>query len=118
MKERHFENTEEYKKAAEKFETLGSLGVTAEDHGIIGSTPPPELIQNPHKTKAELMTDEEILAWLRTQVGALDELSALERKKRSPYPTIRLSEAENRLARTIRYLRTINRLPKEFSDSN
>ena len=109
----NFEN-EEYHEAADKFEKLGTLGVTAEDHTAIHSSPPPELAKNPGKTLAELMSDEEIAEWLKGQQEALKELSRLQKTNAALAGTFFAQGAREKVKKAIRYLKTVGRLPKEF----
>lgn len=106
-----FKLSDEAKKVKEKRATLGSLSLTAEDHKAIMSTPPKILADNPGKTCAEMMSDEEITDWLNKTETFLEEMKTLtgideEVKKR------KIHEAEEELTATKNYLQTIGRMPK------
>lgn len=105
-----FKLSDEAKKVKEKRATLGSLSLTAEDHKAIMSTPSKILTDNPGKTSAEAMSDEEITDWLVKTETFLEEMKTLagideEVKNRN------IREAEEELKATKRYLQTIGRMP-------
>lgn len=102
--------------SAEKFMAFGPLGVTAEDHLAIYSTPPDKLSENPGKTLAELMTDEEITIWIREQKKALLELMAEVDTKESEFGRNYLPNARKKLKASLILLKQRGRLPKEFED--
>ncbi|QQG45173.1 MAG: hypothetical protein HYW89_04210 [Candidatus Sungiibacteriota bacterium] len=110
-----FTERDSYKKAAEKFERLGLLGVTAEDHREIKSTPPEELEKNPGKTRAELMSDEEITQWLKKQRDLIEEFSQ-EKYKDNSFAQSYLPDLRKKLELSIRYLKEIGRLPRNFEE--
>ena len=112
----NFYEEEPYKSASERHKTLGSLGVTAEDHKGIGSSPPDELIENPGKTMADLMTDDEILSWLQEHKEEIEEWSKEEFKKDALVQSI-LSSMKPDFRATLNYLAGINRLPEEFREA-
>jgi len=89
---------EPYKKAKEKFRTLGLLAMTIEDHEAMGSTPDEyykdKLVANPGKIMVELMNDQEVLEYLRR--------------------LLRKNPRSRNLILSVEYLRGIGRLPEEF----
>lgn len=101
-------NTEAFKKASEKFNTLGSLGVTAQDHKAIGSTPPPELLADSGITLGELMSDEEIAEWVAGNEKTIAELS--EADQNSSFVKSALPMLKKELELGTKYLKSINRL--------
>ncbi len=111
--EEPWDRTEKYRKAAEKFKTSGPFGVTAEDHKIVGSTPPPELVENPGKTLADIMSDAEIIEFLKRGQEALKEIRRHQEDNAIPPGSSQI--AEKMLERTVHYLAAIGRLPKEFA---
>lgn len=86
----------------------GSLGVTVEDHILIGSTPEDILVKNPGKTLGELMSDLEINEFIR---GTLKNIE--ENKKYSHLKNFNMDLIEN-LILSVEYLKSIRRLPKDF----
>lgn len=106
-----FKLSDEAKKVKEKRAVLGPLSLTAGDYKVIMSTPPKILVDNPGKTLAEIMTDEEIGDLLNKMEILLDEMKTLtgideEVKNRN------IREVDAELAATKHYLHTIGRMPK------
>lgn len=101
----------------ERFKTLGWLGLTAEDHVISGSNGMPELLlKNPGKTLGELMSDEEILNWIKGEKDSLIEYFEKLRNPGSSFEKFHLPEITYRFKASLEYLKHIGRLPKEFED--
>lgn len=101
-------NSEAFKLASERFSTIGSLGISPEDHKAIGSTPPQRLLDNPGKTLGELMSDDEINKWIEETEKAIEEFSGLEETNsfvKSALPALR-----EELELGKKYLKSINRL--------
>jgi hypothetical protein len=101
-----------FKQAADKFNTLGPLGVTAADHLGIGSTPKELLINNPGKTLGELMTDDEISQWINGQQEQIAQYSLDQYKDNSFVKSI-LPKLIEDLRLSKEYLKSIDRLPSE-----
>jgi hypothetical protein len=80
------------------------LAMTADDHIRAGGTPPDVLLQNPGKTQAELLSDQEILEYLKDREKAIAECSL-------PGLT---NELKKDLGLSKTYLREIGRLPQEY----
>ena len=110
-----FGESEAYKNAAEKSRSVGPLGLTADDHIAIGSTPSAELTENPGKTRSDLMDNEDILSWLREQMARIEELSADEYRENNAAQSL-LSMSKQDLRSTLKYLEGLDRLPKEFRE--
>jgi len=92
-----------------------SLAQTLADHKKMGSTPSQILKDNPGKTLAETMSDEQLKVFILKQVNDVREQygpaiigGELERKI--------LKIALNYLVPNIEYLRKIKRLPAELKD--
>jgi len=115
MENNQFYETPEFLQAKKKFDELGPLAVTAEDHRAISSTPPEILELNLGKTEVELMTDEEILGKLKKWQQDIQEFSQ-EKYQSNSFVTSILSNRKHDLKVSIVYLRSIGRLPKEFED--
>lgn len=98
--------------AAEKFGEVGPLGVTEEDHRKLGSSPPPELADNPGKTMLDLMSEDELLEWLRTKKATLEEY----RIKDGDFAQSYYVSLKRNVIATLTFLRKFERLPKEFED--
>ena len=103
-------NTPEYLNAQKNWKEKGYLGVTSQDHEVIGSTPDEILLQNPGKTLGELMSDEEIREYI---VGTRKNISenengGLAHMKR--YNEVLLRNLDV----TIEYLKFIGRLPEDL----
>ena len=92
-----------------------SLSMTAEDHEARGSTPPEELRNNPGENGAELMTDAEIIAFLKQQKELIEEcLSPQIRSTRGRLAADLYFHTKRDLRANIKYLQQIGRLPKKF----
>lgn len=105
--------------AAKKFYEFGNLGVTAEDHKAIGSTPPKILIENPGKSLGGLMSDEEIISWLERSKGSIASFvgKSPDPYKEEQWKRLRGENIEE-MKRTLKYLEQIERLPKDFKNFN
>ena len=106
---------ERFKKAKINFEAFGPLGVTAEDHKGIGSTPPEILEKNPGKTESDLMTDEDLAQWLKEKEEELKKYSGKEYLDNA-FAQSYLPTLKEEIKTTINFLRSINRLPEKFRD--
>lgn len=108
---------EAYEAAQKKWRAVGRLGVTGADHWAIGGSATLKLDQNPGKTEADLMTDEELLERLQKWQSFLE--SARERHRADQYDDWAKGDilsTKNELRLAIPYLESIGRLPKEFSN--
>ena len=88
---------------------------TVEDHKLAGSSPPPELANNPGKRQVDTMTDGDVKELLEFQKAELDRLQ----KKALVTPNfdvtqsgIRYKRATEERERTLKFLERIGRLPK------
>ena len=99
--------------AIAKFELCGSLGVTAEDHLAIGSTPPKILNENPEKTELDIMSDEDIKKRLSEKRCEL-EIFSKEEYLANSFAQSYLSALKKDIKATLKFLMSKNRLPKEF----
>ena len=88
----------------------GTLGMTAEDHYYIGSTPPQDLINNPGKTQAELMTDDQVLAKLDRDEVFITELLQID----TTFAKSALEAVKDKHAGDIAYLTRVGRLPGKY----
>ncbi len=109
-----FYKNKEHQKAGERFERLVPLGVTAEDFRSVGGTPPKELLENPGKTRADLMNDKEITEWLDKKRNELKDL--LEDKTGNDIIKRQIKSHRQYIKNATRHLREIGRLPKEYED--
>jgi hypothetical protein len=100
-------NSKKFKEAAEKFQRLGPLAVTAADHQAIGSTPPPELRDNPGKTLEELYSDAEIDNWLAETREAIADFLTIGEANDFVKSALKNMRAD--LDATERYLKHIGR---------
>jgi len=107
--------TPEFLQACKKLDELGPLSLTAEDHRAIGSSPKENLKDNPEKTVAELMTDEEILKTLNYWKKTIEEEAQGLYVEHNALKSL-AHEFSKRFKATILYLRSIGRLPKEFEN--
>ncbi len=105
--------SESFNAAVEKFKAFGPLGVTAADHEAIASTPPDLLKNNPGKTKAELMSEQELADWLDGLQKQRDGF-ADEKNKNDSFAQSILPKLNNDLKASLEYLRSINKLPEGF----
>lgn len=99
----------------------GHLGVTAEDHWAIGGTPEIELRRNPGKTLGELWTVDQFREKLESSVTFLEKARGEYKEKGPNHPDIHWSRddilsAKQELRGTIRYLKSIGKLPEEFEN--
>ena len=106
---------ETYEEVAEKFDTLGPLGVTAENHKIVGITPPQELSKNPGKTLLGLWTDDQILRYLRDEKKIIEQYSGEGHKEDSAIQGL-LQDRRRLLGLSVNLLKRVGRLPEEFTD--
>ncbi|MDO8576229.1 MAG: hypothetical protein Q7R90_02845 [bacterium] len=106
---------EKTKAAAEKVQRVGKLGITGADWAALGGTVPADLKQNPDKTRAELMTDEQIVEYLSKKQGTIAEFSKEEYRHSTFHKNFLVAERGDWNA-TINYLRSIGRLPKTFDE--
>lgn len=106
-----------YRERMKKYKNMSPLEMTARDHKIIGSTPSPEMAKNPDKTDAELMTDEKLLIYLRELKESVAKYSIDKYKNNTCAQSILLITKRS-LRFSIKYLKNIGRLPKEFENFN
>lgn len=109
LKFKSFDSPEFFQAKAE-FDARSSLGVTAEDHLGVGSSPSEELKNNPGKTLGELMTKEEASAWIKEQEEQIAEYSQ-EKYKGSSLVDNALPELVKDLNLSKEYLTSIEKLP-------
>jgi|GEM_PF-1621130 len=99
----------------------GHLGVTAKDHLAFGGSPNLELTRNPGKTLGELWNLDKIREKLEELVVFLEK-SRQEYAKKNPrdfdahWPKDNILYAKKELRKTISYLMSIEKLPKEFEN--
>jgi hypothetical protein len=103
-------NQEEYanrfQSAQEKSRRFGFFSLTAQDHKDMGSTPSDELLRNQGKAQYEVMTDEEIAAYLDYAVECLTD-PVFEKNG--------VANIQKDFLRTsIPFLKSVNRLPSKF----
>lgn len=98
----------EYLEASKNWEEKGYLGVTAEDHEAINSTPDEILLQNPGKTLGELMSDQDIRNYI---IGTRKNI--IENNK-LPHLKKYNEDLQQNLNLTIEYLESLGRLPKDL----
>jgi hypothetical protein len=103
-------HSESWNQASKNFDEKGVLGVTAQDHEALGSTPDEMLVANPGKTAAEIMTDEEILSWLNEGKQFIKENENNENMKGY------IDDYKKEIPKTIKYLKSINRFPESFKE--
>lgn len=107
---------ESYKIAQENWNTNGSLGVTAEDHIAIGSTPDNILIENEGKTLGELMSDSEIQDFINgTKENIKENEDYIKTGPHNANSIINFNkDIKDNLDKTLVYLKKIGRLPVDF----
>ena len=104
----------EYKASMEKFETCGPLGVIAEDYANIAIMPAPELVQNPGKTRADLMDDGQLLRYLMDLVRHILKFSSFSRDESEVCKKF-VELSEKNLKVSFYYLKSIGRFPSSLS---
>ena len=115
MSEKTLATEEKTREAAKMLLRVGPLGVTSEYFISLGGSPPELLAENPGKTRADLISDEEILKYLIEKKEELEGCLAEETEKPLIAETHILVD-RLLLSATIQYLQSIGRLPGEFSD--
>lgn len=100
--------SDSFKTASAKFQELGSLAVTAQDHKDIGSTPPQRLRENPDKTLGELMSEQEIAEWVKENEEAIAKFSQMN--SGDPFLRSALPVLKTELELGQKYLKSIGRL--------
>ena len=119
------EREREIEISEEKFKTCGPLVVTAKDHYNIGSSAPVELRNNPDKTFAEILNDQELSEYLeKLEIQIKESTSTLKEKmKNKPlfeqidtWVESNLRNDLKKLNLTINYLKSIGRLPQKYDD--
>jgi len=114
------EKSPQYLESKRKFEELGYLGVTAQDHINIGSTFPPQLlVDNPGRTWGELLSDEEILSILENDARFKhyfrnDEVDRLFEKDGDEMANDVLKGFRKETPVDAKYLDSIGRLPEKY----
>ncbi len=106
--EENFYESNTFKTAQKNWDEKGWLGVTAEDHEGVQSTPDEILVQNPGKTLGELMTNEEILGYIQTTEQNIQSNEGIEKMREHN------EDLKNNLRVTRGYLRSIGRLPESI----
>lgn len=106
--EQNFYESNTFKTAQKNWDEKGWLGVTAEDHEGIQSTPDEILIQNPDKTLGELMSDQEILEYIQTTEQNIKSNEGVEKMRELN------EDLKNNLMVTKNYLHSIGRLPENI----
>jgi len=105
---------EEMERVGKKRDAWGPLSLTKEDHHGMGSTPSDKLEENPGKAEVELMSDEEILEWLNGFKNQIEKFSG--DTSGSTFIESYLPQIIKDQEATLRYLKDIGRLPKEFEE--
>ena len=101
------------RRASEKFDRVGPLGVTAEDYKAINWVPPEALGSHPGKVYSDLMTNKEILRHLKGENKIIKKYSAKKHKEDEAAQNV-LRNRKRLFNLTIEYLRRIDRLPRQF----
>lgn len=101
----------------EKVPTKGTLERTVQDHFNIGSTPNDDLLQNPGKTEADLMSDEKLKKWLENRRKEIERLKDAVGKG-DKFAEFNLPDRERDWKLNLEYLRRINRYPQELDTPN
>ena len=106
-----------WEKSQQKFSEVGHLGVTAQDHWDIGSSPPLLLNRNPGRTLGELYSDEELLKYLDNLINYKEEAEKrIEADPNDRWAQGNLEDFNERFPVTIKYLSSIGRLPDKYKD--
>lgn len=93
-----------------------NLEMTANDHLAIGSTPSRILKENPGKTLAETMDDQEIQRFILDEINTVSEMHEEAKDGKEVAINVFKVVLDEFLIPNIQYLRSIGRLPKEFTD--
>ena len=84
------------------------LAMTFEDHQTIGSSPPELLRDNPGHRLIDVMSNDEIAAYLSEEIGAMEEAHAALGDWITPE---QYQESRRRLLADLYFLASIGRLP-------
>lgn len=90
--------------------------MTMRDHDILGSTPPEELKLKPGKTKADLMSDVEILNYLQKIEANIAKMTSDFSDNSAVISFVEYLVRDFRECRI--YLRRIGRLPEEYKEED
>jgi hypothetical protein len=100
-------------RASKKFNEFGPLGVTSQDHKDLGSTPPDILKENPGKTKADVYSNEELEQVLQAWIDDRDKYTKPQYIDNT-FTQSYLKVLRKKILLSIKYLRSIDRLPEKF----
>lgn len=113
-KEHTFPASGTTREAAEKVQKIGRLNITGEDWAALGGTVPPDLKQNPGKTRADLMSDEQIAQYLQKKWDTIQVFLKKDGTENTTFSKSFLDSEREDWQATIAHLRSIDRLPKAF----
>jgi hypothetical protein len=104
-----FENPR-WQEVAAKSRQWGLLALTAEDHKVLSSTPPPEMLANNKATYYEVLGETKTEEFLDEYLALLREAVVDERLVQNGYAKLALQELES----SFRYLKSLDALPKKY----
>jgi hypothetical protein len=106
-----------YEAASKKRQTLGWLGITAQDHYAFGSSPPFELSQNPGKTLGEILPEDKIIEFLDKLRAAYERYHTLaEQYPDNPRNKEEATKQKKEITANIHYLESVGKLPEQYRD--
>ncbi|MCW1887992.1 MAG: hypothetical protein KIH67_000340 [Candidatus Moranbacteria bacterium] len=104
--------THEWQKVADKSKMYGPLALTAEDHRVLMSTPPEEMLQSPKSSYFEILSPEELETFLDEYLASLEEALIDKRIRENGFAKIYLQDLEA----SFRYLDSLNARPEKYRD--
>lgn len=104
--------TPEWKRVADKSKMYGPLSLTAKDHKILMSTPPKEMLESPESSYLEILSAEELEAFLDEYIASLKVALTDKRMKENGFAKIYLQDLEA----SFRYLDSLSARPEKYRD--
>ena len=102
----------EWQRVADKSKKYGPLALTAEDHKILMSTPPKEMLESPQASYFEILSPEEVGHFLDEYMEGLKAALTDKRIKENGFAKIYLQDLEA----SFRYLDSLNARPEKYRD--
>jgi hypothetical protein len=114
MEKPQFETFEspEWRRVADKSKKYGPLALTAEDHKVLMSTPPKEMLESPKSSYFEILSPEEVVAFLDEYMDSLEVALMDKRIRENGFAKIYLQDLEA----SFRYLDSLNARPEKYRD--
>lgn len=112
--EKELSTLEKIERARTKSNLYGYLGLTAQDHTDMGSSPPQEVLNNKGKATGEFLTDKKIEKFLEHTKSLMHDIEQRLAKKKNYNDEHIFKVTRTNFEGGIRYLQTIGRLPEKY----